>query len=55
MSRFKTGMAGPSLKTALIEAARKGEIAEVEALLGKGADVNAKTRDGHTALRNTVS
>jgi hypothetical protein len=34
----------------LIEAARKSDLEKVKALLGKGADVNAKTRYGATAL-----
>ncbi|MFQ5927816.1 MAG: ankyrin repeat domain-containing protein [Terriglobia bacterium] len=34
----------------LIEAAKKGDAAAVEALLAAGADVNAKDKDGMTAL-----
>jgi ankyrin repeat protein len=34
----------------LIESAQKGDIAGVNALLNKGADVNAKDKDGWTAL-----
>src|SRR5919112_2956404 len=42
--------AKPTLNEQLYEAARKGEAAEVKALLDKGADVNAKFRYGATAL-----
>jgi hypothetical protein len=34
----------------LLEAARKGRTADVEALLAKGADIEMKDRDGRTAL-----
>jgi ankyrin repeat protein len=34
----------------LLEAAKAGDTAKVEKLLGKGADVNAKAKDGKTAL-----
>ena len=34
----------------LFEAARKGDQAEVTRLIGAGADVNARIRDGGTAL-----
>ncbi|HLM56240.1 MAG TPA: ankyrin repeat domain-containing protein [Pyrinomonadaceae bacterium] len=40
----------PALNDQLYEAARKGDAAEVKALLDKGADVNAKFRYGTTAL-----
>ncbi|HEV2861586.1 MAG TPA: ankyrin repeat domain-containing protein [Pyrinomonadaceae bacterium] len=40
----------PSLNDQLYEAARKGDPAEVKALLDRGADVNAKFRYGATAL-----
>ena len=39
-----------ALNEQLYEAARKGDAAEVKALLDKGADVNAKFRYGATAL-----
>ncbi|HEV7891964.1 MAG TPA: ankyrin repeat domain-containing protein [Pyrinomonadaceae bacterium] len=39
-----------ALNDQLYEAARKGDAAEVKALLDKGADVNAKFRYGATAL-----
>jgi ankyrin repeat protein len=39
-----------ALNEQLYEAARKGDAAEVRALLDKGADVNAKYRYGATAL-----
>src|SRR5919107_1663240 len=39
-----------ALNEQLYEAARKGDAAEVRALLDKGADVNAKFRYGATAL-----
>ena len=42
--------AAPTLNDQLYEAARKGDPAEVKALLDKGADVNAKFRYGATAL-----
>src|ERR1044072_9164034 len=38
------------LNNQLYEAARKGDVAEVKAVLDKGADVNAKFRYGATAL-----
>ena len=41
-------MAGPAED--LISAALRGDAAAVQALLAKGADVNAKTRGGGTAL-----
>ena len=34
----------------LIDAARKGDINRIKKLLDKGADVNAKDKDGETAL-----
>jgi ankyrin repeat protein len=34
----------------LIDTAKKGDTAKVNALLNKGADVNAKDKDGKTAL-----
>ena len=40
----------PALNDQLYEAARKGDAAEVRAVLDKGADVNAKFRYGATAL-----
>lgn len=39
-----------ALNEQLYEAARKGDVAEVKAVLDKGADVNAKFRYGATAL-----
>ncbi len=39
-----------ALNEQLYEAARKGDVAEVKALLDRGADVNAKFRYGATAL-----
>jgi hypothetical protein len=39
-----------SANNELIEAARRGDTAVVQALLDKGADVNARTTDGTTAL-----
>src|SRR5919205_1953261 len=39
-----------ALNEQLYEAARKGDAAEVKALLDRGADVNAKFRYGATAL-----
>ena len=39
-----------ALNDQLYEAARKGDVAEVKAVLDKGADVNAKFRYGATAL-----
>ncbi|HWT02017.1 MAG TPA: ankyrin repeat domain-containing protein [Pyrinomonadaceae bacterium] len=44
------GDAGQGLNDQLWEAARKGDAATVQALLDKGADVNAKFRYGTTAL-----
>lgn len=35
---------------ALVESIRKGDLKAVESLLAAGADVNAKTKDGETAL-----
>lgn len=35
---------------ALMKAAQKGDLNQVQELLGKGADVNAKTKTGWTAL-----
>ena len=43
-----TAMAGPNEE--LIKAARRGEVATVEALLAKGADVQARDTHGSTAL-----
>jgi ankyrin repeat protein len=40
----------PALDEQLYEAARKGDAAEVKAVLDRGADVNAKFRYGATAL-----
>jgi len=34
----------------LIEAAKRDHLAGVKGLVGKGADVNAKNKDGYTAL-----
>jgi ankyrin repeat protein len=42
--------AGQQLNEQLYEAVRRGDAAEVKALLDKGADVNAKYRYGATAL-----
>jgi ankyrin repeat protein len=36
--------------TALMIASKEGDFLMAEFLIGKGADVNARTRDGHTAL-----
>ncbi|MBM4326710.1 MAG: hypothetical protein FJ118_06045, partial [Deltaproteobacteria bacterium] len=42
--------AGATLDEQLISAAQRGDVEQVEYLLGKGADVNAKDRFGQTAL-----
>lgn len=34
----------------LVESARKGDLRAVEAILARGVDVNAKSKDGETAL-----
>lgn len=49
---FAQGTTDPkqALNDQLFEAARKGDAAQVTALLDKGADVNAKFRYGQTAL-----
>lgn len=41
--------------TELMKASSRGSIADVEALLGKGVDVNARDIFGHTALMYAVS
>ncbi|MBX3279184.1 MAG: ankyrin repeat domain-containing protein [Acidobacteria bacterium] len=45
-----TGVQAQELNEQLLAAARKSDAAAVKALLDKGADVNAKTRYGATAL-----
>ena len=42
--------AGCAILSPLMEASRKGDTDQVQALLAKGADVNAKDNDGFTAL-----
>src|SRR5262249_11459506 len=46
---FTAAIAG-DINEDLIEAARKSDVDKVKALLAKGADVNARTRYGATAL-----
>lgn len=41
--------------TPLILAASAGRLAVVHTLLGKGADVNAKNQEGHSALQYACS
>lgn len=47
-SLFFTGCA--SKTSSLLLAAESGDVAKIDALFAKGADVNAKTYDGFTAL-----
>ena len=44
------GVARPNGETALMHASRAGAVDVVRALLARGADVNAKTSRGFTAL-----
>ena len=43
------------LDEALCEAAKDGDLAEVEALLAKGADAKAMTKTEHTPLHNAAT
>lgn len=44
----------PTLTEELYKAAGSGDVTEVQNLLNKGADVNAKTRNGETALHSAA-
>ena len=44
----------PAIASSLVEAASKGDTDKVQALLAKGADVNAKAYNGYTALMSAA-
>jgi ankyrin repeat protein len=50
LSIFCSASFAEGLGQALIEAAQKGDLAQVKTLLTTGADVNARDHDGRTAL-----
>lgn len=50
VAKFDPNDLGPEIREPLVRAAADNEVEEVERLLNKGHDVNAKSRSGFTAL-----
>jgi ankyrin repeat protein len=49
-----TSPSGTNNDNDLVLAAKSGKVKEVSRLLAKGADVNAKDKDGHTPLNDAI-
>lgn len=51
---IEAAAASRTLDRQFLEAARNGNVAAAQRLLARGANVNAKDEDGHTALHNAI-